>query len=129
MGVLHLTRLKFFSRSVLLPVKIKNISSINLRHVRENVLINGYMNFLSNFRIFRILTFESTCLPTCFCTYLPTFLLACLSIGSYIISAAVNYICLICSMNLGKHRDPKTWQTRFERKIINFGSLWKECPK
>ena len=38
---------KDFSGSVLLHVDIKNISSINLRYTSKNVLINGYMNFLS----------------------------------------------------------------------------------
>ena len=38
--------LKKFSRSVLLPVHIKSISSKNLKYIRENVLINGYVNFL-----------------------------------------------------------------------------------
>ena len=38
--------LKIFSRSVLLPVHIKSISSKNLKYIRENVLINGYVNFL-----------------------------------------------------------------------------------
>ena len=33
-------------RSVLLPVHIKDMSSIYLRSVSENVLINGYINFL-----------------------------------------------------------------------------------
>ena len=40
-----------FSRSVLLPVHIKNMSSINLRYISENVLINGYINFLSKWSI------------------------------------------------------------------------------
>ena len=38
---------KNFLRSVLLPVHMKNILSINLRYISENVLINGYMDFLS----------------------------------------------------------------------------------
>ena len=42
---------KNFSRSVLLPVHIKNISAINLRFISENVLINGYMSFLSKWSI------------------------------------------------------------------------------
>ena len=37
--------------SALLPVHTKNLSSINLRYIRENVLINGYMNFLSKWSI------------------------------------------------------------------------------
>ena len=48
---------KNFSRSVLLPVHIKNISFINLRYIRENVLINGYMNFLSKWSI-KMLAYE-----------------------------------------------------------------------
>ena len=51
MGVLYLTCLKNFSRSILLPVHIKNISSINVRYISENVLINGYINFLSKWSI------------------------------------------------------------------------------
>ena len=46
-GCFVLNSFKFFSRSVLLPVHIKNISSINVRYISDNVLINGYMNFLS----------------------------------------------------------------------------------
>ena len=42
---------KNFSRSVLLPVHMKNISPINLRYISKNVLINGYMNFLSKWSI------------------------------------------------------------------------------
>ena len=38
---------KRFSRSVLLSAHIKNIPSINLRYISENVLINEYLNFLS----------------------------------------------------------------------------------
>ena len=38
---------KNFSRSVLLPFHIENISSINMMYVSENVLINWHMNFLS----------------------------------------------------------------------------------
>ena len=85
-GCFAFNSLKDFSKSVLLPVHIKNISSINLRYVRENVLINGYMNFLSNFRIFRILTCLLVCLhvclpasaPTCVPSYLPVCLSGCI---------------------------------------------------
>ena len=38
---------KNFSRSVLLPFHIENISSINMMYISENVLINWHMNFLS----------------------------------------------------------------------------------
>ena len=40
-----------FSRSALLPVHVKTISSINLRYKYENILINGYMNFPSKWSI------------------------------------------------------------------------------
>ena len=40
-----------FSRSVLLRVHIKTISSINLKYIYKNVLINGYMNFPSKWSI------------------------------------------------------------------------------
>ena len=36
-----------FSRSVLLPVHVKNILSINLRNMSKNVLLSRYMNFPS----------------------------------------------------------------------------------
>ena len=50
MSVLYLTRLKV-SKSVLLSVDIKNISSINLRYINENALKNGYTGFLSRWSI------------------------------------------------------------------------------
>ena len=46
-GCFAFNSFKNLSRSVLLPVHIKNISSINLRYTSENVLINGYMSFHS----------------------------------------------------------------------------------
>ena len=45
-GCLLFNSFKNFLRSVLLPVHMKNILSINLRYISENVLINGYMDFL-----------------------------------------------------------------------------------
>ena len=42
---------KSFSKSVLLSVDIKNISSINLRYINENALKNGYTGFLSRWSI------------------------------------------------------------------------------
>ena len=56
MGVFYLTRLKFFqifSR----PVHIENVSSINLRYISKNVLINGYINFLLKWSM-EILAYE-----------------------------------------------------------------------
>ena len=50
-GCFAFNSFKNLSRSVLLPVHIKNIASINLRYISENVLINGYMNFLSKWSI------------------------------------------------------------------------------
>ena len=40
-----------FSTSVLLPVYMKNISSINLKYKSENVLMNEYMKFVSKVSI------------------------------------------------------------------------------
>ena len=48
---------KNVSRSVFLPVHLKNISSINLRYISENLLINGNMNFHSNWSI-KMFTYE-----------------------------------------------------------------------
>ena len=50
---------KKFSRSVLQPVPIKNISSINLWYISENVLINEYLDFLSNWFI-KMCAYEGT---------------------------------------------------------------------
>ena len=46
------------SRSVLLPVHIKKISTINLRYVSKDVFINGHMNFLSKWSI-RMFPYEA----------------------------------------------------------------------
>ena len=48
---------KRFSRSVLLSAHIKNIPSINLRYISENVLINEYLNFLSKWSM-KIFVYE-----------------------------------------------------------------------
>ena len=50
-GCFAFNSFKNLPRSVLLPVHIKNIASINLRYISENVLINGYINFLSKWYI------------------------------------------------------------------------------
>ena len=42
---------KKFSRSVLIPLPKKNISSKNVRYISENVLINEDVNFLSKWSI------------------------------------------------------------------------------
>ena len=42
---------KNLSRSTLLPVHLKNILSINLKRISENVCINGYMNSFSKWPI------------------------------------------------------------------------------
>ena len=43
-----LSSFKNFIRSFLLPVHIKKMSSINLRWINENPLINGYISFFQN---------------------------------------------------------------------------------
>ena len=60
---------KNFSRSILSSVHIKNISSISLRYISENVLINGYMNFLSKGSI-KMCVYVCVCVCVCVCVYI-----------------------------------------------------------
>ena len=48
---LSIFHIQIYSMGVLCLTRLKNMSSINLRYISENVLINGYNNLLSKWSI------------------------------------------------------------------------------